>query len=193
MKKLFKIFAYAAIYLAALILVYDKFHKFSKFQTLKNIGNIERALKESVNDCGKGYYASWIVLDKTKYFFQNVYGCQGKSKNCAYSVKEAKLNQFYLDDHFLSGKDLQELKNKPSGEPAYYDSSVLEKYPTIFEITKNSNHQINELGLVVLKNFKNDLIYIFTIANTSKSNVCGRQEITARLEKIISSTGDSNQ
>lgn len=193
MKKLFKIITYSIVYLTALFLVYNKFNEFNKFQTLKNINNIDQALKASVNDCGKGYYASWIVLDKAKYFFQNVYGCQKTLENCAYSVKDSKLNQFYLEDHFLSGKDFIELKEKPNGETAYYTGSVLKKYPTIFEIVKNSNHEINGMGLVVLKNFKNDLIYIFTIANTSQSNACSKQEITAHLERIISIAGDSGK
>lgn len=153
---------------------------------------IKAKIESRINQCGKDYWLTWIVLDgnnsKEKYFFQDVIGCApNKNGNCAFSVKEAKLNKFYNEEfHRVDEKTYEFLTSIENGVSAYYnDMSFLKKFPSINEVLKNSNKTIYELGISVTKDIRRNLVYVFAMTNTSKENKsCDKNQMILILENL---------
>lgn len=153
---------------------------------------IKAKIESRINQCGKDYWLTWIVLDgnnsKEKYFFQDVIGCApNKNGNCAFSVKEAKLNKFYNEEfHRVDEKTYEFLTSIENGVSAYYnDMSFLKKFPSINEVLKNSNKTIYELGISVTKDIRRNLVYVFAMTNTSKENKsCDKDQMILILENL---------
>lgn len=153
---------------------------------------IKAKIESRINQCGKDYWLTWIVLDgnnsKEKYFFQDVIGCApNKNGNCAFSVKEAKLNKFYNEEfHRVDEKTYEFLTSIENGVSAYYnDMSFLKKFPSINEVLKNSNKTIYELGISVTKDIRRNLVYVFAMTNTSKENKsCDKDQMILILEDL---------
>lgn len=153
---------------------------------------IKAKIESRINQCGKDYWLTWIVLDgnnsKEKYFFQEIIGCApNKNGNCAFSVKEAKLNKFYNEEfHRVDEKTYEFLTSIENGVSAYYnDMSFLKKFPSINEVIKNSNKTIYELGISVTKDIRRNLVYVFAMTNTSKENKsCDKDQMILILEDL---------
>lgn len=153
---------------------------------------IKAKIESRINQCGKDYWLTWIVLDgnnsKEKYFFQDVIGCvPNKNGNCAFSVKEAKLNKFYNEEfHRVDKKTYEFLTSIENGVSGYYnDMSFLKKFPSIDEVLKNSNKTIYELGISVTKDIRRNLVYVFAMTNTSKENKsCDKNQMILILEDL---------
>lgn len=153
---------------------------------------IKAKIESRINQCGKDYWLTWIVLDgnnsKEKYFFQDIIGCApNKNGNCAFSVKEAKLNKFYNEEfHRVDEKTYKFLTSIENGVSAYYnDMSFLKKFPSINEVLKNSNKTIYELGISVTKDIRRNLVYVFAMTNTSKENKsCDKDQMILILEDL---------
>lgn len=153
---------------------------------------IKAKIESRINQCGKDYWLTWIVLDgnnsKEKYFFQDIIGCApNKNGNCAFSVKEAKLNKFYNEEfHRVDEKTYEFLTSIENGVSAYYnDMSFLKKFPSINEVLKNTNKTIYELGISVTKDIRRNLVYVFAMTNTSKENKsCDKDQMILILEDL---------
>lgn len=153
---------------------------------------IKAKIESRINQCGKDYWLTWIVLDgnnsKEKYFFQDIIGCApNKNGNCAFSVKEAKLNKFYNEEfHRVDEKTYKFLTSIENGVSAYYnDMSFLKKFPSINEVLKNTNKTIYELGISVTKDIRRNLVYVFAMTNTSKENKsCDKDQMILILEDL---------
>lgn len=149
---------------------------------------IKTKIENRINECGQDYWLSWLVLDGNKYFFQDVIGCSAnKKENCSFSVKDAKLNQFYNEEnHKVDRKTYEFLNSIENGVSGYYnDLSFLKDFTSINEAIQNTNKQIYELGISVVKDKKRNLIYVFTMTNTAKENTkCNKNKITYILEDL---------
>jgi len=153
---------------------------------------IKAKIESRINECGKDYWLTWIVLDgnssKEKYFFQDVIGCSPrKTGDCAFSVKEAKLNKFYNEEfHKVDRKTYEFLTSIENGISGYYnDMSFLKNFSAINDVINNSNKTIYELGISVTKDFKRNLVYVFAMTNTSKENKnCNKEQMILILEDL---------
>jgi hypothetical protein len=152
---------------------------------------IRTKIESRINECGKDYWLTWIVLDgnssKEKYFFQDVIGCSNKLGDCAFSVKETKLNKFYNEEfHKVDKKTYQFLTSIENGVSGYYkDMTFLKNFPAINEVINNSNKTIYELGISVTKDIRRNLVYVFAMTNTSKENKkCDKDQMIFILEDL---------
>ena len=144
-----KIFCPLVTSLIQIFILYVLFFQFFEIKDhyYSSISNarIKAKIESRINECGKDYWLTWIVLDgnssKEKYFFQDVIGCSSENKaDCAFSVKEAKLNKFYNEEfHKVDKKTYEFLTSIDNGVSGYYkDMSFLKNFPAINEVIKNS-------------------------------------------------------
>ncbi len=162
---------------------------------------IKSKIEEKINYCGKDYWISWIVLSgnksTNKYFFQDVIGCNPNknSNNCAFSVKEAKLNEFYNQEyHKIDPKTYNFLMKIDTGVAGFYsDMSFFNDYPAIKNVLINSNKVISTLGITVTKDIRRNIVYVFAMSNTSSklSNKCDKNKIVNTLEEISIFAGEN--
>jgi hypothetical protein len=191
-----KIFCPLVTSLIQIFILYVLFFQFFEIKDhyYSSISNarIKAKIESRINECGKDYWLTWIVLDgnssKEKYFFQDVIGCSSENKaDCAFSVKEAKLNKFYNEEfHKVDKKTYEFLTSIDNGVSGYYkDMSFLKNFPAINEVIKNSNKTIYELGISVTKDLRRNLVYVFAMTNTSKENKkCDKDQMILILEDL---------
>ena len=156
--------------------------------------SIKKKIENKINQCGKDYWISWIVLDgnvsKRKYYFQDVIGCNPGSKiknDCSFSVKNSKLNPFYNETyHKLDSGSYKFLMGMDTGLVAYYeDFSKLRVYKSINYALKSSNKGITALGLTITKNIKQNIVYVFAMSKTGDSEMkCNKSDIINILEDL---------
>lgn len=156
--------------------------------------NIRKKIESRVNQCGKGYWISWIVLDgnvsKNKYYFRDVIGCNPNRTikgDCSYSVKSSKLNPYYNETyHKLDNTTYELLMGMDTGLVAYYkDFGKLKKYASMNEALSSSNKTIKALGLTITKNIRRNIVYVFTMSRTIDSKeTCDKTDIINILEDL---------
>jgi len=160
---------------------------------------VRDAMIDKVEQCGKGYYASWLKFEslehKGNYYFQDVVGCsscEGDKKHCGYSVKEKGLNPHYSRRDLVIKSTLYGyLQQIPSGSVGYYIRAELEKmsneYYEINDILNTTNNVILAAGVVVIKNTHNRITDIFIITQTQQNlTICNKQDITKILQELSS-------
>jgi hypothetical protein len=160
---------------------------------------ITKEIDNIINDCGAGYFLSWIVFNEdsnnSRYYFQDVVGCAGESKNCAISIKNLHLNKFYDQEyHKVDKNTLQFFNSMQTGLAGYYEDIdyLTGRYQTIAEIAKNTNKKIVSTGITVTKDARSNIIYVFTLTNTSlTNNKCGQKEVVRHLEFLSTFAGDN--
>lgn len=191
-----KLFCPLVTSLVQVFIIYFLFFQFFEIKDYyySSISNarIKNKIESRINQCGKDYWLSWIVLDanssKQKYFFQDVIGCSpAKIGDCAFSVKEAKLNKFYNEEfHKVDRKTYEFLTSIENGVSGYYkDMAFLKNFPAINEVINNSNKTIYELGISVTKDLRRNLVYVFTMTNTSSNNnKCDKDQMIFILEDL---------
>lgn len=160
---------------------------------------ITKEIDNIVNSCGSGYFLSWIVFNEdsnnSRYYFQDVVGCAGEEKSCAISIKNLHLNKFYDQEyHKVDRSTLEFFNSMQTGLAGYYNDIdyLSSRYPTIAEIAHNTNKKIISTGITVTKDIRSNIIYVFTLANTSPTNSrCGQKEIVKHLEFLSTFAGDN--
>lgn len=153
---------------------------------------IKTKINATINQCGEGYYISWIVLDTKyfhdKYFFQDVIGCNKNKagEGCAFSVKDKKLNKFYNESHYIDDKSYHYLDKLDTGDVLYFTTTNdLYQYPSIYQALNSTNKKIFSGGITVIKNTFKNIVYIFALTETNANKVtCNRHQITNYLEDI---------
>jgi len=163
------------------------------YASMSNV-SIRTKIEDRINQCGKDYWLSWIVLDgnvsKRKYYFQEVIGCNndtGDGDDCSYSVKETKLNPFYNESyHRLDNNTYKFLTNMDTGMVAYFeDVGKLNNYKAIKEALLSSNKKIDSLGLTVTKNIKRNIVYVFAMSKTGAGvETCDKDRVVNILEDL---------
>jgi hypothetical protein len=183
------------ILLCQLSIIYTAYYLFTKptdhYKYYRNISLIKEDMKKAVKSCGEGYFMSWLVMKSTnlknKFMFEEVLGCnKDMSNNCVFSVKQFNLNTFYnKSDHVIDRKTYNFLLSIPNAEVAYFDNiESLNKYDTIKYINDNTNLQIKQLAFSVIKNKKDDLIYVFSLSNTNNQEICARKKVVLLLKEL---------
>lgn len=177
-------------------IIYVLFFQFFQIQDhyRSSISNarINSKIEDRINQCGKDYWISWIVLDANqtnkKYYFQDVIGCNPeKLGSCAFSVKDQKLNQFYNEEyHRVDDSTYQFLISMDTGAAGYYDDiSFIENFPAIKEAIGSSNKKVYSLGLSITKDLRKNVVYVFALTTTSEDNQrCDKQKIISILEDL---------
>jgi hypothetical protein len=163
------------------------------YASISNAG-IKKKIEKRINQCGKDYWLSWIVLDgnvsKRKYYFQDVIGCNPESgikNDCSFSVKNSKLNPFYNETyHKLDKNTYKLLMGMDTGLVGYYDNlTKLRTYKAMNEALNSFNKEIKVLGLTVTKNIKQNIVYVFAMTKTGDSKMtCNKSDIINILEDL---------
>jgi len=182
------------LFLVAIILT-TFFHLFEiKDNYYSAIANhrIRSRIEARAEECGKDYFISWLVFDgnktKDKYYFKDVIGCNPKKekKDCAFSVKDAKLNPFYnAEYHRVDKKTYEFLEKMETGNAGIYDNlDYFKDYPAINDVLHSTNKKIERLGISITRDIRKNVVYVFTITNVSKNNQCDRHQMTDILEDL---------
>lgn len=170
----------------AFIYFYFLFFYNNKFTISLSYNRIENKINEIVNYCKNDNFIDWIVVDKKRYYFQDVVGCNYSSdKNCSFSVKRNNLNQFYnRKDLILDEKTYSLLNSLDTGQVAYYnDLEFLSKFKTFDEAFSNSNKKITKIAFSITRNYISGLVYVFMWTNTG-NNICDKNYIVNNLQEL---------
>lgn len=191
-----KIFCPLLTAIVQICIIYTLFFHFFSIQNHYKTSISNSRIKERIDNriaiCGKDYWISWMVLDandnKNRYFFQDVIGCNPlKQGNCAFSVKDMKLNKFYNEEyHKVDDKTYEFLMKMDTGVAGYYeDVNFIKQFPSIYEVIKHSNKTINSIGISVTKDLRKNIVYVFSMTKTSKTNnSCSKQDVINTLEDL---------
>ncbi len=111
--------------------------------------------------------ARLIIVNKVIYhFFKN------SIKNI-YTI----LNNYYNNEHIVDTATYNFLNNLLTGEIATFSKKEhFAKYPSIQAAFDSSNLPLKSLVLTVVKNIQENIVYVFTLSNTTTSERCGIQD-----------------
>ena len=150
-------------------------------------GKIFKKMSEVSNSLGEGYFVTWIIINENNFYYKDVIGCnlQTKHKNCVFSVKNLFLNPYYLESHIIDSQTYSFLDTMPSREVAFYkDFEKLKKYTTIHKMLDNTNLEIKRGGFTTIRNYKNNIVYVFIITDTNKTISHDKRMIVDLLKEI---------
>lgn len=186
-----------AVSIGLSILIFLSFTQKTTYEKNSADVQIKSKIDNIVNECGKDYWVSWLVLDESpfvnRYRFIDILGCNPTDKvSCTFSVKDAKLNIFYDRSHMLDEKSANLIQGIPSGR-AYLRDNIedFKDYAAIYEALTSSNKKIEQVGIAVARGFiikgsiKTSVVYAFALTRTSKDNIkCDKNKITNILEEL---------
>ncbi len=171
------------------------------FEDAKRNNIIYEKIGDLVKECGQGSFVSWLVFEDYKLNtlprnvrFNDVIGCLGKDeKHCPVSVRFS--NKSYSEPHQLGYDDYNYLSRLENGiivkcliddrEPncPTYTPLLLKKF------TKLTNLELSTISYSVVKDYKTNLIYIFTLTFAKNSiNTCSNQGANILLDNLIRTT-----
>tara|TARA_R110000737_G_C14595333_1_gene488217 strand:+ start:1233 stop:1745 length:513 start_codon:yes stop_codon:yes gene_type:complete len=138
----------------------------------RTLASIEKILE----DCGEGYFLSWIKRKEKFLEFKKVYTCS--NGDCLTDVKLE--NKIYSDKHTIGVLDNQKMmKEKDAFFYCRSFNGLMEcKYDVLNNILNNTILEIKAIGFVILD--KN----IFALSNTSEEAKCDKEQIIAKLNNL---------
>lgn len=145
---------------------------------------IQQEIYSIADNCGKGYPIFWFVMqtDKNKDNFK-IKNITEKGEVCKGSLVEC--NERYKGIFKLDPKTKSFLANIESGQVLYYQNvKDLPKYPSIQGVITLAEKPIHSLGIVLVKNLQDNLIYLFSLSNTSSNNHCSKNDIINHLNNL---------
>lgn len=176
------------------------------FQDAKRTNIISQKIGDIVKECGTNSFVSWSTIEDTrasvskkKLTFNDVVGCIGKNKeHCPVSVKYS--NPAYSKDYFLGYDDYEFLNTGSSGiiircKISNGETNCPEYTPdALKEIVKLTNLDLSEISYVVVKDWKRNLVYIFTLSFAKNSiNTCSINGGNLLLDNLASTAMENLQ
>lgn len=160
----------------------------SHYDHVKISDKIQKKIDINLNLCGSNNWITTLVVKGKRYYYDDVRGCApNKKDNCAFSVKDLKLNPRYLEeDLFIDDRTFAFVNKLENGVAGYYDDfAIFENMPTVKSLLLSSNKKIEAFAVSVTKDLKSDIIYVFVMSSTKKNNnVCGKQVMTEMTESL---------
>lgn len=166
------------------ICIFFFFEKPNQFNLNKAEEPIKQEIYKIVDTCGAGYPVFWFVMqtDKMKNNFM-IKGIFEKESFCKGSLEEC--NKRYAGIFKLDSKTKSFLDNIESGQVLYYeDPRMLPKYESIQSVLTLSARPINKIGIVLVKNIKDNIIYLFSITNTTTNSNCNKEKMINHLKRL---------
>ena len=159
-------------------------------QALKQSQSVDLITKEVdkiINNCGKDFRVSWIVVDPNKkiYKFHDVRGLNADS-SAIVSSKNPQLNPFYSKIHKIDPITFSFLDKFDNGAAGFYpEISFFNDKKSARDMISSSNKIIFKVGISVTKNILDNMVYVFIATITSDSyNVCSKDDIVTHLEDL---------
>lgn len=184
--------------ITTLYIVFNEFYLKNRFyEDVRRSAIINKKIADVVKSCGVGSFVSWSTISDLeinkigrKMRFNDIVGClSNDEKHCPASVKYS--NKLYtaesrvgLDDyvHFAGSQNGMivscEINSREISCPHY--TPLLLK-----EMVRNTNLELTSISFILVRNWKADIIYIFTLS-FSKSSVptCTKQNGNILLESL---------
>lgn len=186
---LFKSLTFSALFCISFFLFFHNFEPSNFYKRAIGDDKIKTKLAQLSQHCGVDHFWTWIVINEAKkeFYFQDVIGCnKANPENCAFSIKNLRLNPFYLKTHkFTDDESFKFLSDLNTGAAGYYDDiSFFSQYKTISDALASSNKKLESVGLAVTK-FRNNLVYLFIKTSSVKNPTsCQKNEATNLLEEL---------
>jgi len=155
---------------------------------------VKKRMSKIVNQCGQGYFVSWLILqtdkNKDKYIFKDVIGCnKDKGQECAFSVVNMNLNNFYNEQQIVDKKTRVFLEKMMTGEiKHFFNIKDVNTLPSIKTAIEAANLPIYSLTLTVVKNIEDNIVYVFTMSDTINNKSCSKKDITSSLRDLALSS-----
>lgn len=155
---------------------------------------IKKRMSKITNQCGQGYFVSWLILqtdkNKDKYIFKDVVGCnKDRGQQCAFSVVDMNLNNFYNEQQVVDRKTLIFLGKMMTGEIKHFsDIKDINSLPSMKEAVEAANLPIHSLTLTVVKNIESNIVYVFTMSDTINNKSCSKKDMSVFLRDLALSS-----
>lgn len=141
------------------------------------LGSI-RPVDDFINNCGKDYYFSSLIIDGNQYYFDDITGCREDQKNatCVYSVKDSKINKFYNQSHEIDPLTKNLILQQPRRTVIEPNIEDLLRYPAINELLGITIKDIKKVWFMTY--WKNDTIKkVFIITSANPVEYCNKQAV----------------
>lgn len=117
-----------------------------------------------LSECGRNSFMSWSVIDGKNLRIKTVRGCVNNSDNCIDgNVKEQ--NPIYKIEHKVDPNTFQFMQETTEGSVAVAGNiEEWRKYDTLYKILSNTNLPITDIGITLVRDFKNNVIYAFSLS-----------------------------
>ena len=174
------------------------------FQENKNHSIIRNRMSEIVQVCGKNSFISWMVfddnkisLDTKKMSFVEVLGCLESNDGYCPSSLIFK-NKTYLDNYNIGFDDYNYFSKEKDG--TLYNCAIkdnqasCDKYTPLLlnQIIKLTNFKLTKIHYILVKDFRYNLVYIFTLSFADDSpSICSDQIINGLLLNLFRITKDN--
>ncbi len=141
------------------------------------MGSIQ-SIDDFLNDCGKDYYYSSLIIEKDSYYFDDVSGCRENEKTatCVYSIKNSRINNFYNQIHSLDKLSYQFLLAQPKNSVIEPDINQFSKYPSVYTLFNATLNPIKKVWFVTY--WKENIIKkVFIITSSKPTTYCNASVI----------------
>lgn len=193
------------IILMIFYMLFEEFYLKNKyFKENKNHSIVRNRMGEITEVCGKNTFVSWLVFDdrkisveKRKISFVEVLGCiETKDGYCPSSV--IFKNKTYLDDYSIGFDDYNYFSKERDG--TLYNCTIKDSQATcdgytpllLNQIIKLTNFKLKKIHYILVKDFRYNLVYIFTLSFADDSpTICSDQIISGLLLNLFRITKDT--
>ena len=184
--------------ITTLYIVFNEFYLKNRFyEDVKRTSIINKKIGDVVRSCGVGSYVSWSTISNLelgnigrKVSFNDVIGCLSEdSRHCPVSVKYS--NKLYLEERRLGLDDYAHFTS--ADDAIIYSCDIINRqvkcpgYTPLFlkDIVQLTNLELSSVNFILVKNWKDDLIYIFTLSFSASSvPTCTKQTGNILLESL---------
>lgn len=140
---------------------------------IRKVSSIDYKVSKDIDriliECGFNSYLFWSVVDGKEVILKNTSGCVNKSKNTN-KVKncinhDVKLdNPIYQDLPSLDPNTILLLEKTKEGQiKKFTNLQEMSEFAALYKIFSKTNLPMDEVGFVVVKGIKGDIIYVFSL------------------------------
>lgn len=135
---------------------------------IKMVKSIEQKISTDIdrilNQCGVGSFIGWVMIEDKEVTMQELRGCINQDKNCIRGHLELDNPKAYKDIPDLDFNSYYWLKDVENGRVVTTNNlEDWRKYNTVYGVLSETNLPMDEVGFVVVKDFKHDIIYVFDL------------------------------
>lgn len=184
--------------ITTLYIVFNEFYLKNRFYEESHRNSIiYKKIGDIVQSCGVGSYVSWSTIKGVdsetigrKMRFNDIVGCLSENKDhCPASIKYS--NKIYLKEYRIGLDDYANFSQIQDGMiiscPIKDGNAQCPEYTpsTLNSIVKLTNLKLSNINYVLVKNWRDDLIYIFTLSFSSNAiPTCTEQNGNILLDSL---------
>lgn len=159
----------------------EKIKELLKIQENNRILKIENSVIISMHNkirlCTDNYFLGFYKINKDNKYFETI--------DIIRSYKNETFSILQFNDYFSTIQELDEVTfatlQHVKSKIVFFPNAI--DYPIILKLINNSLSQLKQVGLVLVKNKNNDLIYVFSVSIIEYTS-CTKKDVTKILADL---------